>query len=238
MFYDVHAHLTNTQYKNDYNKILNECEKKKVAFFLNGLDYKDNEKILELSKKSNNVFACLGMHPTNKFDKKVIEQMENNKFVAIGEIGLDFKNKIDDSQIDNFKLLLKVAEKLNKPVIVHSRGAHREIVDIVKNYKVNVILHAFFAKKKLINEAELIDNIYFSIPSSIHYDDNLKNMVNSLPLNKLFCETDSPYMWKHGRNSPLNVIKCYEAISKIKRINLKEIEMSIEDNVKRIFLQG
>jgi len=236
MKYDIHCHLTSTEYSNP-DKIINECETQKISVILNGLDYLDNEKVLSLSKSFKNVYVAMGMHPTNVFDIKVISQIIENKgnIVAIGEIGLDFKQGVDEKQVINLRKLIRLAEKLNKPVIVHSRMAEERLLKELKNIKIPVILHCFTGKKALLKEALKNPNTYFSIPASVHYSEQFQELVKALPISKLLCETDSPYLWKEGLNTPLNIAKAYEAIAKIKGISLIDCERLIQKNFEAIF---
>lgn len=235
MKFDIHCHLTSKEYNS--KELIKECEKENISIITNGLDFSDNEKVLELSKNYKNVYASLGMHPTNEFDEKVISQIiENkNKIVAIGEVGLDYKEGINKNQIVNFQKLIILAEKLNKPLIIHSRNAEKEVINELINIKVPAILHCFTGKKKLLKEALINPNIYFSIPASIKYSEQFQDLAKEIPINRLFCETDSPYLWKTGTNSPVNVANSYEMIAKIKGLKLNECEKIIENSIKNVF---
>jgi Tat protein secretion system quality control protein TatD with DNase activity len=82
-----------------------------------------------------------------------------------------------------------------------------------------------------------MNHIYISIPASISYDEQLKAAAKEMPEDRLFCETDSPCLWKHERNTPLNVLKGYKAVSKAKSISLKTLEKTIEISFKNLFLK-
>lgn len=236
MKYDIHCHLTSKEYA-DPSEILDECGKRKIAIVLNGLGYEDNLKVLALAKKFKNAYASLGMHPSNDFDSRVINQIIEHKdsIIAIGEIGLDFKSGFDESQIINFKKLIKLANDLKKPIIVHSRMAEQRLINELISIKVPVILHCFTGKKSLINEALKNPLINFSIPASIHYSEQFQDLAKEVPIERILCETDSPYLWKTGLNSPLNVTKAYESIAKIKGLSLIDCEALIEKNFEGIF---
>ncbi|MFA5303136.1 MAG: TatD family hydrolase [Candidatus Nanoarchaeia archaeon] len=236
MKFDIHCHLTSKEYESIKGAI-DECERNNIILITNGLDYSDNEKVLELSKNYKNVYPSLGMHPTNDFDNRVISQIIKNKneIVAIGEVGLDYKNGISKAQSVNFKKLIKLSQELNKPLIVHSRSAEKEVINELKTLKVPVILHCFTGKKKLLKDAMLNPNIYFSIPASIKYSEQFQALAKEVPINRLLCETDSPYLWKSGLNTPINVINSYEMIAKIKGLKLSDCEKTIQSTVKKVF---
>lgn len=239
MFYDLHCHLTDRIFATDRDKVVSDCLKNNIVIVLNGLDYNDNTQVLELAAKYSNIRICLGMHPTNNFDERVISQIRENKdrIIGIGEVGLDFKQGLSNEQVNNFKKMIILAESLNKPLIVHSRKAEKEVLDLVKTSAAPVVLHAFFAGRRLLSEALASDNVFFSVPASVSYDTQLQELVEKAPVERLFCETDSPYLWKFGRNTPLNVLAAYDAISRIKKLSLNKTEEILESNYKNVFLK-
>ncbi|VVB76416.1 Tat-linked quality control protein TatD [Candidatus Tiddalikarchaeum anstoanum] len=237
MFYDLHSHLTNPLFDNDRAEIIKKCKAGGISVVLCGLDFDDNVNCLNLAM--DGLFACFGMHPTMKFDDKIIGQIEEfkDKIIGIGEVGLDFKKGVSTSQMSNFKKIISLAERLNKPLIVHSRMAEKEVSEIVGSVSVPVVLHAFFGSKKIVETLLSFKNVFFSIPSSVFYDAQLQELVKLVPLDRLFCETDSPFLWKFGRNSPLNVVKSYEAISRVKNVDLAVVEREIASNFSKVFLK-
>ncbi|PIX42231.1 hypothetical protein COZ55_02285, partial [archaeon CG_4_8_14_3_um_filter_38_5] len=223
--------------KKDINEIIKECEKNNVIVILNGLNVEDNEEVLKISKSSPNIFASIGMHPSYEYDRNFEKQAIQNKddIVAIGEVGLDFKYSNKEEQISNFKRIILLAEKINKPLIIHSRKAQEEVLKLISNAGVSAVLHAFLATNKLIREAAELPNTYLSIPSNVVYSEQSRNIAILAPMSRLLCETDSPYMNKNERNTPLNVINAYKAITAIKKISMKEAESAISLNVKKVF---
>jgi TatD DNase family protein len=236
MKFDIHCHLTSKEYNNPEN-LIKECEKNNISIITNGLDYLDNEKAIELSQNFSNACAAIGMHPTNEFDPRIIGQITENKdkIAAIGEVGLDYKEGINKSQISNFQKIIKLAQKLGKPLIVHSRKAEKEAINELNQIAIPAILHCFSGKKKLIQKALLNKNIYFSIPASIKYSEQFQELAKQVPIERLLCETDSPYLWKSGINTPLNIIHSYEMIARIKGVSEPDCEKIIEKTAKKIF---
>ncbi len=236
MFFDVHVHLFNKDFNNDRARIIRKCSEKNIIVFNTGLDYITNEECLFISKKYENVFSCFGMHPFYDFDERVINQIKKNKknIVGVGEIGLDYKYE-KKNQVSVFKKMISLGEDLGIPLIIHSRNAQNKVIEMIKNVSVPVVLHSFLTSKKNIIKASGLSNVFFSIPASISYSKQLEWMVKTLSIDKLLCETDSPYLWKYGRNTPINVLKSYEKISELKKISLKESEELIENNVHSIF---
>lgn len=239
MFFDVHCHLTDPVFAADLATILEDCRSKRIGVVLNGLDFNDNLKVLDLVSRYDHVYACLGMHPTNAFDSRVISQIEQFKgrIIGIGEVGLDFKAGIDERQEASFKQFISLAESLNKPLIVHSRSAESRVVELVRKCSVPVILHAFFAKRRVLEEVKGLDHLFLSIPASVEYDKQLQDSVKLLSVDRVLCETDSPYLYKYGRNTPLNVLKSYEAISSLCGLDLGSTEARIAETFKKTFLK-
>lgn len=236
MYYDVHCHLTDKSYE-DIDNVIKELEKNNVIAIINGLNYKDNEKVRKLCEKSNNLFFSYGMFPLDKFDKKVFTQIRKDSPVAIGEVGIDFskEEKNIPLQIKHFLEIVKLAEELDKPLIIHSRNAEKEIVELLPKIKVPCILHYFCGKKSLINQVKELPNVYFTISANSKYNSHEQMKIKLVPIQKLLCETDSPYLWKYGINSPLNVRFAYLEIAKIKKISLKKTIEIIEKTTKELF---
>jgi TatD DNase family protein len=232
MFYDIHSHLSSEEFDKDREAIINDCGKNNIIIFDNGLGYETNKKVLELSNKFPNVKACLGMYPGYEFDERVISQIRNNKekIVGIGEVGLD-----SNKGLSGFKKMISLAEELNKPLIVHSRDSQIKVLELIKDVKVPVVLHAFLTSKRNVRAANKLNNVYFSILANIVYNEQMQLLAENVSINKLLCETDSPVLWKSGRNTPLNVTRAYEKIAEIKGVSLKQVEYLIELNVKRVF---
>ena len=137
MIVDVHCHLTDDYFKDKLDKVISNAEKKNVVSIItNGLNFKDNLNVLKLSKKYNLVKASFGLYPLDavKLNEKelslILEQIKKNKnnIVGIGEIGMDFKyNNEFEKQKEIFSNIIEISEKIKKPLIIHSRGAEKEV---------------------------------------------------------------------------------------------------------------
>lgn len=246
MIIDNHSHLF--FYENIEEKIKENKEKNVIAIIENGLNPETNRKVIEESKKYDIVYSALGYHPTDivkdneeKIEKglEFIEKYKNNKFLAIGEVGLDFY-EIDDEnerkkEIEYFNKILDIAEKTKKPIIVHSRGAEKEILDILESYNGIKILHSFW-KPSLIKRAIEI-NCYISIPAFIYKDKGLQKITYETPLDLLLTETDSPFLdpIEKRNNNSWKIIYGLEKISEIKKIEIEELKRSIYNNFKKIY---
>jgi len=232
------------------SEILENLKDKNIIAITNGLNPKSNRESLKLSEICENVKSSLGFYPMEAICEdeynldKEIEFIEANskKIIAIGEIGMDFKECFEDKkrekQKEIFKKFVNLAIKINKPIIVHSRKAEEDIIKILEESKYKkVILHCFSANFKLIKRAAN-NEWFFSIPTSVKYNEHFQKIIEEIQINQLFCETDSPFLHpiKLKNNTPLNISFVYEEISRIKRISLKEVESMIEHNFKNLFL--
>lgn len=224
MFVDVHAHGC-TDVSKDF-LVIN-----------NGLNFNSNKRCLEL--KSKNIKCAMGLYPLEGIKLNEDEINENIDFiklhkkeiVAIGEIGLDFKFNKDKKQIDIFNRMLELAGEIKKPVIVHSRGAEKEVLNILKGFDLKIIMHCFSGDLKLINK-----DYYYSIPVSVVERKWVQELARRIDVNKILTESDSPYViFKKRESRPEDVKEAVKKISEIKEISLDKIKNTIFANYNLIF---
>ena len=229
---DTHCHLLSSEYDN-LKEILNDIEKANIKCILNGCDMLSNIESLELSKKYDFVFSAIGFHPSevDSVPDNYISFIEKNinNIVAIGEIGLDYywtKDNID-KQKEVFENQLILAEKYNKPVIVHTRDAIMDTYNILKKYKVRGVIHAFSGS---IEMAKKFINLGFKlgIGGVITFKNcNLKDVIKELDISNIVLETDSPYLSpepvRGKKNTSLNLKYIAEFISNLKDISYDKV---------------
>lgn len=245
VFIDVHCHLEMCR---NPEKAVENARKAEVIAITQGVKPESNKCALEFAEKYDNVKAALGGYPTDmtKLSEKEIDReielirRNKDKIVAIGEVGLDFKedsvNK--EKQIEIFRKFIDLAKEIDMPIIVHSRKAEEEAIEMLeKSDAKKVIMHCFSGRFSLVKR--IADNKWhLSIPASINYSDGFKKIAKEIELDRLFCETDSPYLHpEKGKrdNEPANVVFVYKKIAEIKEINLKEVEKKIEENYRKLF---
>lgn len=250
-FIDVHAHL-DVFSDEELKKILKNAQDNNVTIIVSaGVDHASNMKVLEISKKYPAIKACLGIYPpdalSNEKGKKVevdidkeIEFIEKNKskIVAIGECGLDYSGEANKNLQKNiFMKQVELAKKIGKPILVHSRKAEADVIDILEASKIKkVVLHCFCGKKNLIKRSAKL-GYYFSIPTNIVRAQNFQEIVKEVSINQLLTETDTPYLspFKDKQNEPAFVIESAKKIAEIKGFELKEVENNILMNYKILF---
>lgn len=260
MYIDVHAHLDPYFYsKEEIDAVIARAEKKNVKIIIaNGVNKEANRHVLELAKKYPIVKAALGIYPyeallddmdAGHYSKEAVlfdidEELafikkNKNKIVALGEVGIDKKTqRTTKKQYEIFEKIIALSKEIDKPLIVHSRKAEEEVVDILEKQKAKkVIMHCFSGKKKLwvrIKE----NGWYCSIPTNCVRSEHFQQLIAFLPLTHLFAETDSPFLGpvKEERNEPANVVETYKVIAKVKKLELQEVENALFQNWQRLFL--
>jgi len=163
--------------------------------------------------------------------------------VAIGEIGLDYNWKefqteeMRDKQKEVFRKCLELAKKIDKPVVIHSRKAELDAIEILEEFGMKgVVMHCFNGKKSLIRRC--VENGWFlSIPAVIMRLDHFKMLVEMVPLEQLLTETDAPYLSPVAgeRNEPANVAVTIRKIAEIKGLGEEEVAEQIFNKAKELF---
>jgi TatD DNase family protein len=244
-FIDVHCHLDRC--KGNVEDIIRRAKAAGVGIIVNnGVGKEANRETLELSQDFNEVKAALGIYPLDALrltDKEIDDEIDfisknKERVVAIGEVGLDLKeNKELEKQIKNLSKFINLAKELDIPIIVHSRKAERACIELLeKSGAKKIIMHCFSGDFKLVERIKN-NKWYFSIPAIVKFSEHFQKMAKEIPIEQIFCETDSPYLHpdKKMNNEPAFVVECYKKIAEIKGIGLKECESKIEDNYKKLF---
>ena len=241
---DTHCHLSSVDYEN-LEELIKNIKENNIICITNGIDKMSNDEAIELAKKYNNIYAAIGFHPSEveKISYNYIEYIEENinNVVAIGEIGLDYhygKENID-LQKEIFERQLKIAEKYNKPVIIHSRDAMADTYEILKKYKVRGVLHAFSGSIEMANK--FIDlGLKLGIGGVITFKNcNLKDVISKIDIKNIVLETDSPYLSpepvRGKKNTPLNLKYIAKYISEITNKSYDEIVSTATNTSSSLF---
>ncbi|MGI0004581.1 MAG: TatD family hydrolase [Candidatus Nitrosotenuis sp.] len=205
MLFDAHIHLSDIEYQNDIDMILNSMKRLGIKACAVSMDNASSQDTLEIAKKSKFVLPFVGIHPEKAKDslESVVELIRNNSNVisGIGEIGLDktyAKNGQDfERQKQVFTKLLGEAEKIKKPVSVHSRKTLDEIFEIIPSYRISgFLLHWFDGNKKQLEKA--IDlGCYVSYGPVSVYSEDKQALISNTDRNKILVETDGPVKFSH-----------------------------------------
>ncbi len=228
MLIDTHCHLS----RDDTDSINNMDGIMVTA----GCDDETNKEVLELVEKYPNVYGVLGIHPeetdkiTDSSFKFIEDNLSNKKIVGIGEIGLDYYWRSDnkEEQKEVFERQLKLAEKYNLPVIVHSRDAIQDTYDIIVKYKVKGIIHCFSSSLEMAREFIKI-GFKIGIGGTLTFKNSLKlqEIVKVIDTKDMVLETDSPYLspepFRGKKNEPKNTYFVAQKISEIKGEKVEKI---------------
>jgi TatD DNase family protein len=260
-YIDVHAHLEEKRFEKDLNKVIERAEKAGVKFVItSGVNPETNRKALELTRKYKILKASFGLYPVDSIVAKVgdklsddyprkiegfdvdeeIKWIEKNAkdCVAIGEVGLDYQVAGDfkEEQKEVFEKVILLANKLKRPLIIHSRKAEADAIEMLEKAKVPVVMHCFNGKKSLINKGVEL-GFYFSVPPVITRLNHFEMLVAEVPLEQLLTETDAPYLSPVAgeRNEPMNVAITVKKIAEIKKISDEEVAETIFKNAKEVF---
>ncbi|MEE9525147.1 MAG: TatD family hydrolase [Candidatus Woesearchaeota archaeon] len=260
---DVHAHLDHARFKNDLDQVIQRARDVGVkAIITSGVNSTTNRLILKIAEKYDIVKASFGLYPLDALaaeldnsdtadfvrdtepidvDEELKWIMQNNdKCVAIGECGLDYKwvKGKEKEQQKIFQKVIDVVEKINKPIIVHSRKAELDAVEMLESSKIKkVIMHCFSGKKSLINR--VADNGWsFSIPPIITRLQHFQTVVEMVNISQLLTETDAPYLspFPGERNESAFVVETIKKIAEIKRMTEEDVANNIYMNYTNMFL--
>lgn len=204
--FDSHAHYNDAAFDSDREKLLDKLLKKNgVEYIVNvGAEMNDNKDIIGLVRKYDRIYGALGVHPefadkmpdnfTTELEKQILSEP---KIRAIGEIGLDYHydGYSKDIQKKIFIKQLELAEKLNMPVIIHSRDACGDTMEILRKYKPNGVMHCFGYSSETAEEIIKI-GMYISFTGVLTFKNAKKALkaIEKVPIDKLMLETDCPYM--------------------------------------------
>ena len=249
---DSHCHLDHEPLFDDLENILKRSKEVGIEKLLTiCTTFESFVKIKQLVKKDDIIFGTYGIHPheakNDKVTKKLIidEINANEKIIGIGETGLDFYYNFSDKkdQIKSFEEHIKASIELKIPLIIHSRNAEDEMLEIFNEYKkhdLKILMHCFTGSKKFA-ESLLDLNAYFSASGIITFKNStdLQETFKSIPLEKTLIETDSPYLApvpnRGKKNEPSFVKFTAEKLAEIKNIPISELVKCTTSNFNKLF---
>ena len=248
--FDSHAHYDDEALDEDRELVIGDIHEKGVIGVLNcGASLEGARESVKLSEKHDFIYAAVGVHPSyaDVVDSKVIDELEEltkyQKVRAIGEIGLDYyweENPSRDVQKEAFRAQMKLAEKLNMPVIIHDRDAHADTLEILKEFP-NVIgvIHCFSGSVEFARECLKL-GYYIGFTGVVTFKNAKKiiEVAKEVPLDRILVETDCPYMaptpYRGKRNQSSYIIHILEKIAEIKDISIETLNNHTISNVKNL----
>ena len=248
---DSHAHYNDEKFDDDRDTIIKEAYNSGITTIINaGYSLESSKKAIEIANQYKFMYATVGVSPNDIEDLKgnYIEDIEelakSYKVVAIGEIGLDYywnkENK--EKQKEIFMEQIKLANKLDLPIVIHTREAVMDTIDILKKIecKKRGVFHCCPLNRELVKEAlKLGFYISFAGPVTFKNSKNATEIVNLVPIERILIETDSPYLSpepvRGTRNDSRNVKYIAEKIADIKGLTVEEIAKQTYKNAEKIF---
>lgn len=251
MFIDTHCHLS-SEFYSDISEVILEDEKAGMSQIIASFCEIDTvNDVCTFVDNYNIVYATIGFHPdqASKYtDTDLLKLRElclkYKKIVGIGEIGLDYHygKENRDEQIILFKKQLDLASELNLPVVIHSRDATKDTVDILKNYSLNGVIHCFSGSLEIAKEYIKM-GFLLGIGGVVTFKNSkLPLVVKEIPLESIVLETDSPYLtptpYRGSVNSSKYIPIIAEKIAEIKEISTSEVASVTTNNALKLFDLG
>ncbi len=255
MIIDTHAHLDMDAYQDDRAQVIAHARESGIGYILNiGCDVESSRRSLELAECNDFIYASAGVHP---HDVKAIdgatyaalaELLKHPKVVAAGEMGLDYYRNHSPAELqrEHFRKQIELAKEHGRPIIVHCRDAKEDMIAILSDYYPkndkarSGIFHCFSGDQELADRA-LAMGFYISFSGSVTYpkSDALREVAKTIPADRLFVETDCPYLSpqprRGRRNEPAFVNFTAETLAQVRGLTLDDLHRAAELNFFELF---
>ncbi|MEO9021483.1 MAG: TatD family hydrolase [Ginsengibacter sp.] len=249
---DTHTHLYVKEFESDIDEVIQRANAEGVEkFYLPAIDSSETPALLALERKyPDQVFAMAGLHPCSVKEnfkdelEKIEEQLSLREFAAIGETGLDFywDTTFSRQQYESLKMHIHWAIQYKKPLVIHTRNAMQETIDLVKEYigkGLYGVFHCFSGTKE--NAMEIIDlGFLLGIGGVLTFKNSgLAEVIKEVDLKYLVLETDSPYLapvpFRGKRNESSYIKYVAEKLARIKNISIEEVAQQTNKNAEFLF---
>lgn len=252
MLFDSHCHMNDERYDTDRSEVLQRAREAGVKYLVNpGADLATSEQAVRLAAAHPWIYAAVGVHPHDAKDMgeaglQLIRHLAGKpKVVAIGEIGLDFHYDFSPREVQRhwFVEQLRLARTLKLPVIIHDREANQEVFDTLKAehaFETGVLMHCYSGSAELARQY-IRQGAMISIAGPVTFPNARKTVevVEAVPLDRLFIETDGPYLtpvpYRGKRNEPAYVAYVAQRIAQIKGISVEEVARQTYRNAAAFF---
>lgn len=251
MFFDSHAHYDDESFDNDRDLVIKKVYDSGIKLIINpSSSIHSVTKVVDLSNKYDFIYAAIGVDPNNlqnmnnEVFSNIVKLSENDKVIAIGEIGLDYHYNLDkETQKYWYKKQIQLAVQSKLPIIVHDREAHQDCFDILKEcdaQSVGGIFHCYSGSVEMAREL-IKNNFLISISGIVTFKNARKivEIVENIPLDKLVIETDSPYLSpepnRGKRNDSTNIPIIAQKIAEIKNVDVNIVAKITNQNIENLF---
>lgn len=251
---DSHAHLNDPRFKDDREYLITHLRKNGIDYVVNiGADLPTSEESVALAKKYAPIYAAVGVHPhdaktyTPQVEERLIALSKEEKVVAIGEIGLDYyyDNSPRDVQVEVFQKQMDLAQKVDLPIVIHSRDAAKETFDLIKAHlekdpRRKFLIHCYSGSVEMMREYVKM-GCFIALGGVVTFKNSkvAKEVAAEVPLDKLLLETDAPYLTPHPhrgkRNEPLYLRYIAEEIAGLRGISPEELVKATDGNTNEFY---
>lgn len=242
-YFDIHSHLNSPNYEKDLEEVVQRLKETETHTIVIGTDFDSSQRAVELAGKYEEIYACVGIHPTDELESFEVEKFEslvqNPKVVAIGECGFDFfhadKSQDYERQRKLFLNQIDFAITHDKPIMIHARNAYGELLDVLELFKGKIRGNVHFFAGSVEVSKRLFD-IGFSISFTgvITFTHDYDEVIKTAPLEKIMSETDSPYVtpvpYRGTRNEPSYVSEVVKKIAEIRGEDMDTVRDALVSN--------
>jgi TatD DNase family protein len=251
MLIDTHAHLDYDLFEVDRDEVIARALANGVGTIITiGVDVPSSERAVKLAGKYACVYAAVGIHPTDCAQTteddfmRIGELAQQPKVVAIGEVGLDYYHQraTAEKQRDSFIRQIDLARQLKRPIIIHNRDSHEDMVKILKSENVKAcggVMHSFSGDENYLKNV-LDSGLHVSFTGVVTFK-NYKHafIVEQTPIDRLLLETDCPFMTpephRGQRNEPAYILNTAQKIAEIKGLRLEDLAEKTSANARQLF---
>ncbi|WP_029268096.1 TatD family hydrolase [Virgibacillus alimentarius] len=252
MLFDTHVHLNADQFNEDKEEVINRAFDSGVKHMVVvGFDRKTIPLALEIAEQYETIYAAVGWHPVDAIDMTEedlawIESLsEHPKVIALGEMGLDYHwdKSPKDVQKEVFRRQIRLAKKVNMPIIIHNREATEDIIEVLSEEnagEIGGIMHCYNDSAEYV-QTFLDMNFYISLGGPVTFKNASlpKEVAVQVPLNRLLIETDAPFLAPHPnrgkRNEPAYVKLVAEKIAQLREMRFDELGKITTENAFELF---
>lgn len=253
-YFDIHSHLESSRFDEDREEVISFMKDQGVFTITVGTDLENSKRAVRVADNHKNVFASIGLHPNDTIEdfreEDYVELIKNPKVVSVGECGLEFFRLGDDAeeekqrQIDIFQKQIDFAVKYDKPLMIHVRDAHVEVLSILDEnkgkygHKLRGNIHFFSGD---IDTAKRYLELGFtmSFTGVVTFTSDYDEVIKYIPLDKIMSETDSPFVspipYRGKRCEPSYVKEVVKRIAEIKELEEKDVKKAMVDNAIAFF---
>lgn len=253
MFIDTHAHLTDEKFDEDRESVIKKSADSTVEYIItSGSNLATSQQAVALALSNEKIYASVGVHPQDaqEFDENTLKMLQNlaknKKVVAIGEIGLEYRDECPDRDLQKkvFLQQLILANQLQKPIVIHTRDAIGDTMQLLRTNKdllrYGGTLHCFSESLEVANEAIKL-GLYISVGgvSTFSNAKRLQEVIRQVPLESILLETDCPYLaptpYRGKRNDPSFIPIIAQNLAMLKHVSVQEVASVTTNNARRLF---